>query len=515
MKKPTSTVQLRWVAPTLGGPARSSSEGSARLAERSSSSKIYYQHLDWSPAQRASVQTLEAASKTLSFQFDMHDQRSQNDAQNLVTHHGLTPAMIADLESRCTMFLRETRPVSIVNLRQFKEGINTSKAPEINIDEWMDPTSPAYKPVLRRAVFHYKPRTAVEERFKACIASKEMEEATWRYEHRSQVILDGTFGVCDRRVLLFVVMAVDEENRGVPLVFILFSAPTGNQQSSSGYNTAILQELLGRWKSWLERGGQAFMPFVAITDTDTKERAALVIVFPGIILLLCKFHLRQCWTNRKRALGLGRSTVPGDFDLCRIQARLQNLEETGQELAVRDLLHSFKYEDNGTRLTAECFSSTSLMSEAERSSHRLVLQIDGFASCTCTDFQERSFAVGACKHILALFNVIKGARIRDVSNPIPQFWLPQTSQAALAIRLAQPIPSSALTEDKDQHVPHPEANSTDPNQNWLVNPANALSDLLDATDTDLVIEEDGEDNPSANDVHPSEEEVLLVDYKYC
>lgn len=213
--------------------------------------------------------------------------------------------------------------------RQFAalQGINTSKAPEINIDGWMDPTSPFYKPIVHQSVFHYQPRTTVSERFQACIASKEMEEATWRYGHRAQIILDGTFGVCDRRVLLFVIMAVDEENRGVPLVFFLFSAPAGNQQSSAGYNTAILEALLRRWKQWLERDGRVFSAFAAITDTDTKERAALVATFPGIILLLCKFHLRQCWTNRKKALGLGRAAVSEDFEARRIQGRLQSLEE--------------------------------------------------------------------------------------------------------------------------------------------------------------------------------------------
>ena len=46
-----------------------------------------------------------------------------------------------------------------------------------------------------------------------------------------------------------------------------------------------------------------FYPLVAITDTDTKERGALQDVWPCIWLLLCHFHLRQCWINhRKRSL---------------------------------------------------------------------------------------------------------------------------------------------------------------------------------------------------------------------
>jgi hypothetical protein len=39
---------------------------------------------------------------------------------------------------------------------------------------------------------------------------------------------------------------------------------------------------------------------VAITDTDTKERGALLHVWPSILLLICNFHLRQCWTNHRK-----------------------------------------------------------------------------------------------------------------------------------------------------------------------------------------------------------------------
>ena len=43
-------------------------------------------------------------------------------------------------------------------------------------------------------------------------------------------------------------------------------------------------------------------PTVAITDTDTKERGTLINVWPNITLLLCQFHLRQCWTNKQNSL---------------------------------------------------------------------------------------------------------------------------------------------------------------------------------------------------------------------
>ncbi|KAG9013841.1 hypothetical protein FRB90_005669, partial [Tulasnella sp. 427] len=192
-------------------------------------------------------------------------------------------------------------------------GITTKTPAEINIHLWLDPTSKQFQPTLHKA------------RFTACIASEEMEEATWKYGHQSQIILDGTFGLCDSPVLLFVVMGVDENGHGVPLCFMLFYAPTRNRQTSAGYDTEVLTDLLQNWANWLaSRGGRSFEPFVAITDTDTKERGALLIVFPGIILLLCKFHLRQCWTNRRRQL-LG--PIEGlDFAKQQVKSELQALE---------------------------------------------------------------------------------------------------------------------------------------------------------------------------------------------
>lgn len=87
------------------------------------------------------------------------------------------------------------------------------------------------------------------------------------------------------------------------MALFLFSAPAGTQATHAGYNTDILTNLLTTWKNWLgERQGQTFEPYVAMTDTNLKERGALVLVWPCILLLLCKFHVRQCWTNRRKSL---------------------------------------------------------------------------------------------------------------------------------------------------------------------------------------------------------------------
>lgn len=171
------------------------------------------------------------------------------------------------------------------------------------------------KPDIHAAVFHYQARAVEEDRLQVCISTPEMRKAAWELCHKQQLVLDGTFGLCSSRLLVFIAMGIDTSQctsdggpesesraRGVPVALFLFSAPTGNKATHAGYDTRILTELLGHWRDWLgttERGDR-FEPYVAMTDTDPKERGALLRIWPGIILLLCRFHIRQCWTNKRK-----------------------------------------------------------------------------------------------------------------------------------------------------------------------------------------------------------------------
>jgi hypothetical protein len=182
-------------------------------------------------------------------------------------------------------------------------GINIELKPEYNIEAWLNPESLQYKQELAEAIYYYQARTKKSKHFQLCIQKVEMREAAWKYSHEKQLILDGTFGICDSRILLFIALGVDEQNKGILLTFLLFSAPSGSKAMHAGYDTEILIELLKQWKSSLGLcNGMGFSPKVAITDTDTKEHGALIAVWPNICLLLCKFHLQQCWTNKHHAL---------------------------------------------------------------------------------------------------------------------------------------------------------------------------------------------------------------------
>ena len=91
------------------------------------------------------------------------------------------------------------------------QGIDLNEKVEVNIHNWLNPKSPHFKPELHAAVFYYKERCQPLDRFKICIQTDEMKAASWKYAHGKQLILDGTFGLCDRRLLLFIGMAVDEK----------------------------------------------------------------------------------------------------------------------------------------------------------------------------------------------------------------------------------------------------------------------------------------------------------------
>lgn len=209
--------------------------------------------------------------------------------------------------------------------RQFNrlQGIKVTEQAHLNIDEWLDPESSQFNQRLCNAIFHYSPRATRGERFEACIATPEMKEAAWKYAHKSQIILDGTFGVCDKKILLFIIMGIDDLGKGVPLAFLLFSAPSGNRHTAAGYNTEIIANLVGMWKTSLGRkDGATFEAWVAITDTDLMERGALLIVFPQIWLLICKFHIRQSWRNHRNKELKGDSPLLVD-----VKNRLRRVEE--------------------------------------------------------------------------------------------------------------------------------------------------------------------------------------------
>jgi hypothetical protein len=71
-----------------------------------------------------------------------------------------------------------------------------------------------------------------------------------------------------------------------------------------------------------------------MSDCDSKERKALRIQFPGIILLLCLWHMGQAVGNRLRSeLGTG-----GD---AQVKARREQIRAELRSLTKKYVIHLF------------------------------------------------------------------------------------------------------------------------------------------------------------------------------
>ncbi|PKY60723.1 hypothetical protein RhiirA4_519701 [Rhizophagus irregularis] len=186
-----------------------------------------------------------------------------------------------------------TKDVLDIDIRNSVEK-NIHQIFEVNDDE-----------VIKASTVYYKPKQSNNDRLMLVLATPEQRKLAWKYGHNGIIHFDGTFGFSNKKVLLFVLLVVNQDNKGIPIGYLLFSAASGAQRASSSYNHAILKELLKQYKDKISiENNHEFLPKVAITDTDHKERLALLEVWPHIHLLLCEFHIIQCWENKmKQVLG--------------------------------------------------------------------------------------------------------------------------------------------------------------------------------------------------------------------
>jgi hypothetical protein len=121
----------------------------------------------------------------------------------------------------------------------------------------------------------------------------------WCYGHKKLLLLDGTFGVNSSHSLLFIGMAINHENKGIPIVFFHFTAQKMAAATHGDYDGLLFEDLLACWKMAMgtNETGEEFNIKVVFTDNDTCEQNALSQVFPDALLLLCRFHMAQAWKN--------------------------------------------------------------------------------------------------------------------------------------------------------------------------------------------------------------------------
>jgi hypothetical protein len=135
-----------------------------------------------------------------------------------------------------------------------------------------------------------------------------LRESAVNYCHDGVLHMDGTFGLCDSKLLLFVLYALDDASKGKSSPF---AAAVANGSTQACRLASCCSQHLRitalpppdttppSWSSFSDAAGVAVNVTVAMTDSDVKERTALVTVWHNVELLLCTRHLRECWKHRR------------------------------------------------------------------------------------------------------------------------------------------------------------------------------------------------------------------------
>jgi hypothetical protein len=148
--------------------------------------------------------------------------------------------------SNVRYLLQPSDSSSIYRLFTKSRGINTSRPAELNVDDWLTPGTDSVRSEVASAVHHYQGRTrAPKSRFEMVMATEEMDQAAFELCHGGQMVIDLTFGLCDRKILIVTAMGIDADGKGVPVAFMLFPAPEGNRLTPAGYDNVILAK---RWE---------------------------------------------------------------------------------------------------------------------------------------------------------------------------------------------------------------------------------------------------------------------------
>jgi len=166
-----------------------------------------------------------------------------------------------------------------------------------NLEKWFRADNPQPpNPLLTQSCMYYRPLGDGEnDRFILILSTPQQRQLAWKHGHKQQILMDGTFGVCSAKLLVFILMVIDERGIGIPVALILFTALKHAKATHASYDGAILEELLQKWKDGMgvNEENEAFEICVGNTDNDTRERNALQGTWLSIHLILCLFHTWQ------------------------------------------------------------------------------------------------------------------------------------------------------------------------------------------------------------------------------
>ncbi|KAF0555929.1 sugar transporter [Gigaspora margarita] len=90
-----------------------------------------------------------------------------------------------------------------------------------NLDKFFEPDTNESE--LKEVCIHYKPCIKEAGYLEIIICTCEQQEYIWKYGHQNLILVNGTFGISKYKLLLFIIMVIDKNNKGVPItLFFLY-----------------------------------------------------------------------------------------------------------------------------------------------------------------------------------------------------------------------------------------------------------------------------------------------------
>lgn len=125
-------------------------------------------------------------------------------------------------------------------------GITAHSTAQGNLDLWFRADNPCPPtPILTASCLSYTPEIVeTSQRFMIVLSTPLQQKMAWKYGHKSQLLMDLTFGVCSARVLLIILMVIDDANKGIPVAQILFTARQEARAVHADYNKLVLEKAL-------------------------------------------------------------------------------------------------------------------------------------------------------------------------------------------------------------------------------------------------------------------------------
>ncbi|CAG8689520.1 16303_t:CDS:2, partial [Dentiscutata heterogama] len=200
--------------------------------------------------------------------------------------------------------------VTIYDVKDARRWVKTQKQWPINMNRSVDFNLESYfgegaqDTDLSNSVVYFEKRKHRHDHICLVLANEEQLGLAWSYGHEKCIILDDSFETGNKKLLLYVIMVVDELNKSIPVGYLLYSRPNNSYvMEENNHKYIILKKLLIEYKKRLNnfKGNfQEFTPRIAIIGNfrEPIERIVVSEIWNGIDVLYSPHKVRICWETK-------------------------------------------------------------------------------------------------------------------------------------------------------------------------------------------------------------------------